>query len=75
MQSDSETLIRDPALAMIAMADNPDVTVDGRFTSDGLSVSMYTEDGIVLDEAWFTYEEMEELQGDEESNFTFEIEL
>lgn len=54
---------------------NPDVTVDGRFTADGLSVSAYDKDGNVLDETWFTWTEIEELKGADGSDFTFEIDI
>lgn len=50
-----------------------DITVDGRFTSEGISVSAYDEDGDVLDETWFTWGEVEDLKGLNESAFTFEI--
>lgn len=49
------------------------VVVDGRFTSEGISVSAYNEDGSLFDEAWFTYDEMDDLKGDG-SDFTFERE-
>lgn len=52
---------------------DPEFVVDGRFTSEGLSVSAYTYGGNVLDESWFTYDEIELLANDEESNFTFEL--
>lgn len=53
----------------------PEFIVDGRFTAEGLSVSVYDEDGRVHDEAWFTYDEMEELATISESAFTFELEV
>lgn len=49
------------------------VTVDGRFTSEGISVSAYDDDGNVLDEAWFTWDEVDEMKSDGESHFTFEL--
>ena len=55
------------------MTDNPDFTVDGQFTRDGLSVSVYDEDGAVVDETWFTYEEMDERSINDFSDFTFEL--
>jgi hypothetical protein len=57
------------------MTEMPDVTVDGRFTNDGLSVSVYDDNGTVLDETWFTWDEVEERKGDEQSDFTFELDL
>lgn len=57
------------------MTVNPDITVDGRFTREGISVSVYDENGHVVDETWFTYDEIEERKGDEESDFTFEIDM
>lgn len=47
--------------------------VDGRFTSEGISVSAYSDDGALLEETWFTYDEIEEMKSDEESHFTFEL--
>lgn len=55
------------------MSDNPDVTVDGRFTDEGLSVTAYDSDGGVLDEAWFTHAEIDDLAGTDGSDFTFEL--
>lgn len=53
--------------------DNPDYTVDGRFTQEGLSVSVYDEQANVVDETWFTWDEIEELKSEEGSDFTMEI--
>lgn len=51
----------------------PDVIIDGRFTGEGVSVSAYGDSGAtVLDEAWFTWAEVEDRKG-EGSDFTFEL--
>lgn len=55
------------------MTDNPDITIDGRFTPEGLSVSVYDADGNVLDEAWFTHAEISTLANEDGSDFTFEF--
>lgn len=55
------------------MTNAPDFTVDGRFTSEGISVSVYDEDAILVDETWYTWDEVEEMKSDEESHFTFEL--
>lgn len=55
------------------MTDNPDLTVDGQFTSEGLSVSVYSEDGSVLEETWFTHDEIEARAEESASDFTFEF--
>ena len=47
-------------------------TVDIRFTSEGISASAYTEEGVLVDEAWFTWDEVEEMKSDEMSHITFE---
>ena len=51
---------------------NPDATVDIRFTPDGFSASMYDEDAMLLDESWYTWDEIEDLKTYEESQITFE---
>lgn len=49
-------------------------TVDIRFTNEGFSASVYTGEGnAVEDEAWFTWDEVEEMKSDEESHITFEL--
>lgn len=52
---------------------NPRYTVDGRFTTEGLSVSVYDSDGNLVDEAWFTHDEIDSLAGGPGSDFTFEL--
>lgn len=55
------------------LADEPLYTVDGRFTHEGVSVSVYEDGGErVFDESWFTWDEVEERKGNG-SDFTFEI--
>ena len=46
-------------------------TVDIRFTSEGLSASAY-ENGALVDEAWFTWAEIELMKSDGESHITFQ---
>ena len=62
---------------LVSIRDRSDIggpiTVDGRFTSEGISVSVYAPDGSVLDETWFTYDEIEEMKSDGQSHFTFEL--
>lgn len=48
-------------------------TVDGRFTPEGVSVSVYDDDGSVVDETWFTWDEVENRKGISQSDFTFEL--
>lgn len=47
--------------------------VDIRFTLEGFSASVYGENNQVVDESWFTWDEVDELKSDEESHVTFEI--
>lgn len=47
--------------------------VDIRFTSEGISASAYDSDGKVVEESWFTWDEVEEMKSDEESHITFEL--
>lgn len=51
---------------------DPEVTVDVRFTSEGISMSMYGPENEVLDESWFTWPEVEEMKADDRSHVTFE---
>ena len=46
-------------------------TVDIRFTQEGISASAY-DDGCLVDEMWFTWDEVEELKSNEESRITFQ---
>lgn len=43
------------------------VQADLRFNSEGVSLSLY-EDGHVVDEAWFTWSEVELLKKENETN-------
>jgi len=53
---------------------HPRVVIDGRFTPEGVSVSAYVGERMdVADEAWFTWDETEELRAEECSDFTFEL--
>lgn len=45
--------------------------VDIQFTPDGISASAYKAGNHLHDEAWFTWDEVEELKSDEESHITF----
>jgi hypothetical protein len=49
------------------------VMIDGRFTTEGISVSAYSDDGVLLEETWFAWSEVEEMKSDEKSHFTFEL--
>lgn len=52
----------------------PEFTVDIRFALEGISVSVYTDGGAaVVDESWYTWDEVDELKGNEESDITFEL--
>lgn len=51
---------------------DPEVTVDIRFTSEGVSASMYDADANVLDEAWYTWAEVGGMKADDRSHITFE---
>lgn len=57
------------------MTDNPDVTVDGRFTPDGISISVYGSDGTVQEEVWFSNEQVEARAEESASDFTFEFDM
>jgi len=48
-------------------------TVDGRFTHEGISISVYGEDNEVIDEIWYTWDEVENMKGVSQSDFTFEL--
>jgi hypothetical protein len=48
-------------------------TVDIRFTTEGISASVYGDDNQVIDEAWFTWDEVDQMKSDEESHVTFEL--
>lgn len=52
-----------------------EVIVDGQFNNEGLSVSVYDEDGNVRDETWLTHAEIDERKDESSSDFTFEIEI
>jgi hypothetical protein len=53
--------------------ESPDIIVDGQFTPEGLTVSVYDDDGNVLDETWFTWDEVEDRRSPDFSDFTFEL--
>ena len=47
-------------------------TVDIQFTGEGVSATHYGENNEVLDEAWYTWAEVDELKEVSESAITFE---
>ncbi|ERJ07442.1 hypothetical protein HLRTI_000484 [Halorhabdus tiamatea SARL4B] len=49
-------------------------TIDIQFARLGISATAYNADGSVFDEAWFTWDEVEDLKSGEESHITFEYE-
>lgn len=45
--------------------------VDGKFTPEGIGVTAYDDTGAVVDETWFTWDEVEEMKHPTELAFTF----
>lgn len=59
----------------VESSDEAAYTADGRFTSEGFSLSVYTwPDMNVEEEVWFTWDEVDDRKGDEQSDFTFRLE-
>lgn len=74
--TDSVTLLERHVGAIDEVDDRmPDFIVDGRFTSEGLSISIYDDNGNVEDETWFTWAEIEDRKEISQSDLTFELEV
>lgn len=59
------------------MTKNPKYLVVGQFTPEGVSVTVYGEKNQVIDETWFTWDEVDlQIEMNAEygtSSFTFEL--